>query len=176
MGLFGKKKKKEVAEGEAAEDGADMGEEIKEQWVDDAFDLYQKGGKVDGESMVKIFTTFGANPAVSEVNDIKKKAGSLADVKGALDDDKLFKKEAYEDVRSILASFDREKKGLIDALFFRHVLSLMGDALSEAELDAIFTKLRTDGDGMVGIDDVTELLVGNSFVNTIAPTAAGFSE
>lgn len=74
--------------------------------------------------------------------------------------------------------FDKNKDGLISSTELRHVMTNLGEKLSEAEVDDMIKEADMDGDGMVNYDGKFEIklnfiLIINSFPDRNLPEFVG---
>lgn len=67
-----------------------------------------------------------------------------------------------EDIRKAFAVFDKKGDGVISAKELSHVLSKIGDALNEEEINGLMSALNTHKDGYIKMDELVRLLSMNS--------------
>ena len=63
-----------------------------------------------------------------------------------------------DSIKSAFYLFDKNDNGLIQISEFKHVLSSIGDVLTEEEMDAIISALDVNGDSFLRMADVISLL------------------
>jgi calmodulin len=88
------------------------------------------------------------------------KDGSFIDFEGYLNCiAELSVSEATPDnIKNAFYLFDKNDNGLIQISEFKHVLSSIGDTLTEDEMDAIISALDVNGDSFLRMSDVISLL------------------
>eukprot|EP00980_Cylindrotheca_fusiformis_P008436 scaffold1784_cov116-Cylindrotheca_fusiformis.AAC.16 len=125
------------------------------------FKTYAQGGTLTSKTFNKAVRAVGLNPTEAGVADLKKKASG-----GSCDFD-TFKKiivpeleKANDNVDEIIDSFsvfDQDGSGLISASEFRHVLTGMGEALSQEEVMEVMSEVEANN-GMIDYREFANMI------------------
>jgi calmodulin len=125
-----------------------------------------KGGSVDVKKQLGMLTrAVGLNPTEAELADWRKAAGS------SLDEDafKAFCKKKFQDsddtvdeIVDAFSVFDKDGEGMISAVEFKHILSTMGEKLSEKDLKEVMKEVTIDSKGMINYKDFSVEIFGES--------------
>jgi len=65
-----------------------------------------------------------------------------------------------EEIRESFAVFDRDMTGMISAAELRHVMTNMGEKLSDQEVEAILGQVSLDREGQINYEDLVRLMCG----------------
>lgn len=65
--------------------------------------------------------------------------------------------DTEEEVRQAFKVFDRDNTGLINAAHLRHVMTTVGEKLTEEEVNEFLREADTRGDGMINYEDVCKI-------------------
>ena len=73
---------------------------------------------------------------------------------------------AYEDVIGVLifasffiAAFDRDGNGFISAAELRHVMTNLGEKLTDEEVDEMIREADVDGDGQINYEEFVKMMM-----------------
>jgi len=111
--------------------------------------------------------SLGQNPTESELNDII--AEFDADDNGTIDftefltmmEKKLKQAETEDDeIREAFRVFDKNGDGFISAAELRHVMTHLGEKLTEDEVDEMIREADLDNDGQIDWNEFVRMMVG----------------
>jgi Ca2+-binding EF-hand superfamily protein len=68
-------------------------------------------------------------------------------------------KDPEKELRDAFRVFDTDNSGSIDKKELKRLMKKLGQALSEAELDAMMDEVDTNGDGQISFEEFKELMV-----------------
>eukprot|EP00128_Syssomonas_multiformis_P008865 Colp12_sorted_trinity150504_noHs@23796 len=133
----------------------------------EAFSLYDKkgDGKVDSADLGAALRALGQNPTESEVKklivEIDPNGTKRLGFEEVLPLLAVTKKEhgKSEDFVEGLKVFDKEGNGYISAAELRHVLTSLGEPLSDTEMDSLLQGVEVDKEGQVNIEDFVRLIM-----------------
>mmetsp|Transcript_19319 Transcript_19319/g.47774 ORF Transcript_19319/g.47774 Transcript_19319/m.47774 type:complete len:141 (-) Transcript_19319:162-584(-) len=138
---------------------------ISEKEMQMTFNTYAKGGSISAKDFNKVVRAVGLNPTEADVAELKKKAGG-----GDCDFD-AFKKVVYpevekskDNVEQIVDSFsvfDQDGSGTIPVTEFKHVLSTMGEGLSQEEMAEVMTEVE-EADGKIDYREFANMIFGDA--------------
>ena len=128
-----------------------VNDEKKAEMVD-TFNQYAKGGSLEAKKVGMVMRAVGLNPTEAQVAEWKKEAGS------SLDQDKFIamatkkfqeSNDSADEIVDSFSVFDKDGNGYISAAEFKHVLTNMGEALSEKEISEVMKEVDIGSDGMI---------------------------
>ncbi|KAI8504261.1 PREDICTED: calmodulin-A-like [Branchiostoma belcheri] len=138
-------------------------EEIAE--LKQAFSEFDKGtGMIDTGDLGYIMRAMGQNPTEQEVQDMVNEVD--LDQSGTIDFNefmsvmahKLLETDHAEMLRVAFRVFDKDGNGYIDSGELRHVMTHLGEKLSEGEVDEMIRLADVDGDGQLCYDEFVNLM------------------
>ncbi|XP_035825997.1 neo-calmodulin-like [Aplysia californica] len=126
----------------------------------EAFSLFDKDG--DGTITTKelgtVMRSLGQNPTEAELQDMINEVD--ADGNGTIDFPefltmmarKMKDADTEEELKESFRVFDKDGNGFISAAELRHVMTNLGEKLTDEEVDEMIREADTDGDGQVNYD------------------------
>lgn len=137
------------------------------QEFEEAFFLFDKNGDgtVTCEELGVVLRTMGLNPTEEEVNDMINEVDG--DGSGAIDFEEfvelMSKKVAREDseqddLKEAFKVFDRNGDGTVSRAEFRHVMTSLGEALTDQEVDEMIGEADLDGDGNIDYSEFVAMM------------------
>jgi len=145
-----------------------MGDKLRQEdlnEIKDCFTLYDKDadGKIPCDQLGIVIRSLGQNPTQAEVDDIVRNMirgpsfgmPELLQVMAKYMGDSRNKQE---EIRESFNVFDRDGTGRISAAELRHVLTNIGEKLSEQEVDEMIREVDVDNDGQIAYEDMVRLM------------------
>lgn len=137
-------------------------EELKE-----AFAIYDLDGDgtITTRELGSVMRALGLNPTEAEIlNFIKEvdldNSGSINfDEFAVLMVDKIKDIDSEEDVIAAFKVFDMENKGYITQHELRHVMTNLGEKLSDQEISDMMREADADGDGKINYEDFVKIMM-----------------
>ncbi|KAG5312672.1 CALM protein, partial [Acromyrmex insinuator] len=132
----------------------------------EAFSLFDKDG--DGTITTKelgtVMRSLGQNPTEAELQDMINEVD--ADGNGTIDFPefltmmarKMKDTDSEEEIREAFRVFDKDGNGFISAAELRHVMTNLGEKLTDEEVDEMIREADIDGDGQVNYEGCIALL------------------
>ncbi|PVD26761.1 hypothetical protein C0Q70_14439 [Pomacea canaliculata] len=126
----------------------------------EAFSLFDKDG--DGTITTKelgtVMRSLGQNPTEAELQDMINEVD--ADGNGTIDFPefltmmarKMKDTDSEEEIREAFRVFDKDGNGFISAAELRHVMTSLGEKLTDEEVDEMIREADIDGDGQVNYE------------------------
>ncbi|KAJ7307532.1 hypothetical protein JRQ81_009557 [Phrynocephalus forsythii] len=126
----------------------------------EAFSLFDKDG--DGTITTKelgtVMRSLGQNPTEAELQDMINEVD--ADGNGTIDFPefltmmarKMKDTDSEEEIREAFRVFDKDGNGYISAAELRHVMTNLGEKLTDEEVDEMIREADIDGDGQVNYE------------------------
>ncbi|KAF2675383.1 calmodulin [Microthyrium microscopicum] len=158
-----------------------MADSLTEEQVSEfkeAFSLFDKDG--DGQITTKelgtVMRSLGQNPSESELQDMINEVD--ADNNGTIDFPepgklttsvplefltmmarKMKDTDSEEEIREAFKVFDRDNNGFISAAELRHVMTSIGEKLTDEEVDEMIREADQDGDGRIDYNEFVQLMM-----------------
>jgi len=144
--------------------------ELKESEIaefKEAFALFDKDG--DGTITTKelgtVMRSLGQNPTEAELQDMINEVD--ADGNGTIDfpeflmlmQRKMKETDQEEELREAFKVFDRDGNGFISAPELRHVMTNLGEKLTEEEVEEMIREADVDGDGQVNYEEFVRMML-----------------
>ncbi|RWS26776.1 Calmodulin-like protein [Leptotrombidium deliense] len=131
----------------------------------EAFSLFDKDG--DGTITTKelgtVMRSLGQNPTEAELQDMINEVD--ADGNGTIDFPefltmmarKMKDTDSEEEIREAFRVFDKDGNGFISAAELRHVMTNLGEKLTDEEVDEMIREADIDGDGQVNYEGMRQV-------------------
>lgn len=146
-----------------------MADKLTEEQITEfkeAFSLFDKNndGKITTKELGTVMRSLGQNPSESELNDMINEVDMNSD--GSIDFPefltmmarKLKDNDSELEIIEAFKVFDRNGDGKISAAELRHVLTSIGEKLTDAEIDQMIKEADSNNDGEIDINEFTQLL------------------
>ena len=120
--------------------------------MEDKFAQVSSGGTVSGKELAKLFRLVGLNPSEKQLSEWKREAGSSCTVDKFVKIAKKKLEESTDNTHEIVDSFavfDKDGTGYISAVEFKHILTNMGEALSEREMAEVMNEIEVGSNGKI---------------------------
>ncbi|CAG9562787.1 unnamed protein product [Danaus chrysippus] len=133
----------------------------------EAFSLFDKDG--DGTITTKelgtVMRSLGQNPTEAELQDMINEVD--ADGNGTIDFPefltmmarKMKDTDSEEEIREAFRVFDKDGNGFISAAELRHVMTNLGEKLTDEEVDEMIREADIDGDGQVNYEGQYDMIM-----------------
>merc|ERR1712217_869504 len=133
----------------------------------EAFSLFDKDG--DGTIITKelgtVMRSLGQNPTEAELQDMINEVD--ADGNGTIDfpeflslmERKMKDTAPEEDLIEAFKVFDRDGNGFISAAELRHVMTNLGEKLTDEEVDEMIREADVDGDGQINYEEFVKMMM-----------------
>ncbi|XP_063507950.1 calmodulin-1-like [Pongo pygmaeus] len=132
----------------------------------EAFSLFEKDG--DGTITTKelgtAMTSFGQNPTEAELQDMISEldadGNSTVDFREFLTMTarKIKDTDSEEEIRDAFSVFEQDGHGSISAAEFHHLMTNLGEKLTDEEVDEIIREADTDSDGQVNYEEFIQMM------------------
>merc|ERR1711963_1133545 len=146
-----------------------MAEKLSEEQIaefKEAFALFDKDG--DGTITTKelgtVMRSLGQNPTEAELQDMIQEVD--ADGNGTIDfpeflvmmSKKMKETDSEDELREAFKTFDKDGNGFISAAELRHVMTNLGEKLTDDEVDEMIREADMDGDGQVNYEEFVRMM------------------
>lgn len=132
----------------------------------EAFSLFDKDsdGKITTKELGVVMRSLGQNPSESELSDMINEVD--VDRDGTIDFPefltmmarKMKDTDSEDEIREAFKVFDRDGNGFISSAELRHVMTSIGEKLTEEEVDEMIREADADGDGQINYNEFVDLL------------------
>eukprot|EP00178_Gracilaria_changii_P001768 TRINITY_DN12475_c0_g1_i1.p1 TRINITY_DN12475_c0_g1~~TRINITY_DN12475_c0_g1_i1.p1 ORF type:complete len:151 (+),score=49.16 TRINITY_DN12475_c0_g1_i1:60-512(+) len=137
----------------------------------EAFSLFDRDGdgKITTKELGTVMRSLGLNPTESQLKEINHDIDT--NKKGQIDFEEFKelmikgKKEATiseEDIIDAFKVFDKNGNGTISAAELRHVMSNIGEKLSDEEVEEMLREADVDPEGQINYEDFVKMLTSAS--------------
>merc|ERR1712164_208290 len=133
----------------------------------EAFSLFDKDGdgKITTKELGTVMRSLGQNPTEAELQDMINEVD--ADGNGTIEFPeflslmarKMQDTDTEEEIREAFKVFDKDGNGFISAAELRHVMTNLGEKLSEDEVEEMIREADADGDGQINYDEFVEIMM-----------------
>lgn len=133
----------------------------------EAFSLFDKDGDgcITTNELGTVMRSLGPNPTEAEVREMINEVD--ADGSGTIDFPEFLnlmaRKMKYtvseEELKEAFKVFDKDQDGLISASELRHIMTSLGEKLTDEEVDEMINEADADGDGQVSYEDFVRMML-----------------
>ncbi|CAK8679749.1 unnamed protein product [Clavelina lepadiformis] len=150
-----------------------MSDQLSEEQIaefKEAFSLFDRDG--DGTITTKelgtVMRSLGQNPTEAELHDMINEVD--ADGDGTIDFPefltmmarKMKDTDSEEEIKEAFRVFDKDGNGFISAAELRHVMTNLGEKLTDEEVDEMIREADVDGDGQVNYEEFVRMMMTKS--------------
>ena len=141
--------------------------EEQKQEIKEAFDLFDTDGSgtIDAKELKVAMRALGFEPKKEEIR--KMIADADRDGSGVIDFPeflslmarKMKDTDTEEELVEAFKVFDRDGNGLISAAELRHVMTNLGEKLTDEEVDEMIREADVDGDGHINYEEFVRMMM-----------------
>ncbi|TVY54852.1 Calmodulin [Lachnellula cervina] len=129
------------------------------------FSPTERVGQITTKELGTVMRSLGQNPSESELQDMINEVD--ADNNGTIDFPefltmmarKMKDTDSEEEIREAFKVFDRDNNGFISAAELRHVMTSIGEKLTDDEVDEMIREADQDGDGRIDYNEFVQLMM-----------------
>jgi len=139
-------------------------EEIAE--FKEAFSLFDKDGDntITTAELGTVMRSLGQEPTESELNDMINEVD--ANGNGTIDFEeflemmarKMKETDTAEEIRQAFRVFDKDGNGFISSAELRHVMTNLGERLTDEEVEEMIREADCDGDGQINYEEFVQMM------------------
>ncbi|KAF2608482.1 hypothetical protein F2Q68_00045948 [Brassica cretica] len=168
----GSEKRKEhfVASGARTPKSKEMADQLTDEQISEfkeAFSLFDKDGDgcITTKELGTVMRSLGQNPTEAELQDMINEVD--ADGNGTIDfpeflnlmAKKMKDTDSEEELKEAFRVFDKDQNGFISAAELRHVMTNLGEKLTDEEVDEMVREADVDGDGQIHYEEFVKIMM-----------------
>ncbi|CAI9782904.1 unnamed protein product [Fraxinus pennsylvanica] len=137
----------------------------------EAFSLFDKDGDgcITTKELGTVMRSLGQNPTEAELQDMINEVD--ADGNGTIDFPeflnlmarKMKDTDSEEELKEAFRVFDKDQNGFISAAELRHVMTNLGEKLTDEEVDEMIREADVDGDGQINYEEFVKVMMAKTF-------------
>ncbi|KAL0428385.1 UNVERIFIED_CONTAM: Calmodulin-1/11/16 [Sesamum latifolium] len=139
----------------------------------EAFSLFDKDGDgcITTKELGTVMRSLGQNPTEAELQDMINEVD--ADGNGTIDFPeflnlmarKMKDTDSEEELKEAFRVFDKDQNGFISAAELRHVMTNLGEKLTDEEVDEMIREADVDGDGQINYEEFVKQPLALAMLN-----------
>lgn len=132
----------------------------------EAFSLFDKDGDgcITSKELGTVMRSLGQNPTEAELKDMINEVD--ADGNGTIDFSeflsmmvkKMKDADSEDEIKEAFRVFDKDGNGFISAAELRHVMTNLGEKLTDDEVDEMIREADIDGDGQINYQEFVKMM------------------
>jgi len=133
----------------------------------EAFSLFDKDGDgcITTKELGTVMRSLGANPTEAELKEMISEVD--ADGSGTIEFHefvnmmarKMKDTDSEEEIREAFKVFDKDGNGFISAAELRHVMTHLGEKLTDEEVDEMIREADIDNDGQINYEEFVKMML-----------------
>lgn len=133
----------------------------------EAFSLFDRDadGNITTKELGTVMRSLGQNPTEAELREMIREIDT--DGNGMIDFPefltlmarKMKDTDTEEEIREAFKVFDKDGNGFISAVELRHIMTNLGEKLTDEEVDEMLTEADPDGDGQINYDEFVKVMM-----------------
>ncbi|VFQ74817.1 unnamed protein product [Cuscuta campestris] len=149
---------------------AEMADQLTDEQISEfkeAFSLFDKDGDgcITTKELGTVMRSLGQNPTEAELQDMINEVD--ADGNGTIDfpeflnlmAKKMKDTDSEEELKEAFRVFDKDQNGFISAAELRHVMTNLGEKLTDEEVDEMIREADVDGDGQINYEEFVKVMM-----------------
>ncbi|KAL4371815.1 hypothetical protein AHAS_Ahas06G0203500 [Arachis hypogaea] len=139
----------------------------------EAFSLFDKDGDgcITTKELGTVMRSLGQNPTEAELQDMINEVD--ADGNGTIDFPeflnlmarKMKDTDSEEELKEAFRVFDKDQNGFISAAELRHVMTNLGEKLTDEEVDEMIREADVDGDGQINYEEFVKVMMAKPLLS-----------
>lgn len=129
------------------------------------FCIYSNAGCITTKELGTVMRSLGQNPTEAELQDMINEVD--ADGNGTIDFPeflnlmarKMKDTDSEEELKEAFRVFDKDQNGFISAAELRHVMTNLGEKLTDEEVDEMIREADVDGDGQINYEEFVKVMM-----------------
>ncbi|PIA17475.1 EF-hand [Coemansia reversa NRRL 1564] len=145
----------------------DASNEQKIKELRDAFAIFDtdNNGEITREELGVLMRSLNHNPTEEEISDMINEADENGDGKidfsefiALMARQSMNANDSEEEIVEAFRVFDKNGDGAISAQELRHVMTSLGEKLTDAEIDEMIREADVDGDGLINYEEFAKMM------------------
>lgn len=133
----------------------------------DAFEMFDKDkdGTITAKELLNVMRSLNQEPTEQELNEMINEVD--VDGNGRIDFEEFVslmnrrskETDTEEEVINAFRVFDKDANGLISSTELRHIMTTLGDRLTDEEVDEMIREADIDGDGYINYEEFVRMMM-----------------
>jgi calmodulin len=133
----------------------------------DAFEMFDKDkdGNITAKELANVMRSLNQDPSEQELHDMISEVD--VDGNGRIDFEEFVvlmnrrskETDTEDEVINAFRVFDKEGNGMISSTELRHVMTTLGDQLTDEEVDEMIREADIDGDGYINYEEFVRMMM-----------------
>jgi calmodulin len=133
----------------------------------DAFEMFDKNknGTITAKELAAVMRSLNQDPTDQELNDMIQEVDF--DGNGKIDFEEFValmnrrnkETDIEEEVINAFRIFDKDNLGMISSTELRHIMTTLGDKLTEEEVEEMIREADIDGDGYINYEEFVRMMM-----------------
>ncbi|XP_020583352.1 calmodulin-2/4-like isoform X2 [Phalaenopsis equestris] len=127
--------------------------------------IFKLSGCITTKELGTVMRSLGQNPTEAELQDMINEVD--ADGNGTIDFPeflnlmarKMKDTDSEEELKEAFRVFDKDQNGFISAAELRHVMTNLGEKLTDEEVDEMIREADVDGDGQINYEEFVKVMM-----------------
>lgn len=121
-------------------------------------------GSIEPNELQQVMRKLGQNPTEKELSEMISSVDDNGDKEIDFEEflvlmkSRIGERDPEKELKDAFAVFDTDKSGSIDRKELKRLMKKLGQALTEAELDAMMDEVDTDGDGVISFQEFKAMM------------------
>ncbi|KAI9300521.1 calmodulin [Cunninghamella echinulata] len=152
-----------------------MADQLTQEQIDEireAFNLFDKDndGAISSKELGTAMRSLNMNPTEAELQDmimeVDKDGNGIIDFNEFLTlvSKKLKDTDSPEEIQEAFKVFDKDGNGYISAAELRHVMTSLGERLTEEEVEEMIREADVDGDDRINYEEFVKMMVSKQTI------------
>jgi len=144
-----------------------MGSRDDNEAVRECFTMYDRdnSGRIPCSKLGELVRSLGCHPTEADLDDyirgtLRKNDFGLNDLAGAVARFRKNKEEQEEEIREAFRVFDRHSNEYVNAAELKHIMTTIGEKLTDAEVNEMIQEISVSDDGLIRYEEFVQLMMG----------------
>lgn len=143
--------------------------------------FYTNSGTIELHELQQVMRKLGQNPSEAEliemINSVDDNGDNEIDFEEflILMKSRIGERDPEKELRDAFAVFDTDGSGSIDRKELKRLMKKLGQALTEAELDAMMDEVDTNGDGEISFEEFKAMMVRFILMSNVRVNKCGYT-
>lgn len=144
-----------------------MGSRDDTEAIKECFTLYDRdnAGRIPCSRLGELVRSLGCHPTENDLSEyirgtLRKDTFSLNDLVSCVARFRKNPEEQEEEIREAFRVFDRDSNEYVNAAELKHIMTTIGEKLTEAEVNEMIQEINVTNDGLIHYEEFVQLMMG----------------